>query len=442
MKVCIVGSGFVGLVTGVYFAKLGHEVICVDNDPEKVKQIKQGIPHFYEPLLTDRLLEVLNSNFEITCDLKKSLNYCDFIFLCVGTPSLKSGAIDLSYLKVVSDEIASSIRNSNKFKTIIVKSTVVPGTCRKILIKNIEALSGKENSKDFAVVMNPEFLREGRAVEDAFNPDRVIVGSDSRKAGNEVLELYRNVKRELKFHLNLESAELSKYLSNMFFANLISFSNEFSRICQSVPNAEVDKLFDSLFKDRRFGSPSGEFENKNGSITDYLSPGVGFGGSCFPKDINAIINYSKEQKVETPILNAVKKVNDTQTNKLVDLFLHKYGVSKVGILGLSFKPDTDDTRDSRSIEIIRILNNKGINVVAHDPKVRHLPKDCVCDIITNLEDVITRCDGIIIATSWKEYLGENLISLLLKKQVPVLDCRLILMRYKDQFKHYTGPGIN
>ena len=442
MQVCVVGAGFVGLVTSVYMATLGHIVSCVDKDETKVKLINSGKLPFHEAGLKEALAKVLDVNLSVTDDLIQASLNAEYVFVCVGTPTSRSGGIDLSFLEAVVSDLSETLKHTvTKGKTFIVKSTVVPGTTRKLFIEQMEARSGKTYGADFFVAMNPEFLREGSAVDDAFNPDRVIVGADNVTTTSRVLSLFSDVPSELKISVGLETAEMCKYLSNMFFASLISFSNEIARLCESVPGVQPDALFRSLYFDRRLSVSFASQEQRAIGASTYLWPGVGFGGSCFPKDVEAISNFGLQNDVATPLLDSVLKINKSQTSHLLNRLFENFSFDSATVLGLSFKPETDDIRDSKSLEIISALLNRGIPVSVYDPLVKTLPEGYDVTHEKDLMTAIKNSSLLIIATSWDVFKSEKVISNILREQPVVLDCRLFLSSYSDKIVNYMGPGI-
>lgn len=443
MKICVIGAGFVGLVTSVYFAESGHEVICVDFDEKKIDSINSGKAHFFERGLDKKLKGVIGHQLRASTDFNRSVNESSYIFVCVGTPTTELGKIDLSFIIKVSDQLAEIIRDTNDIKTIVVKSTVVPGTTRKLLSERLAVHSQKENGKDFFVAMNPEFLREGNAVSDMFDPDRIIVGSDDAGTQEKVLDLYLDVEPEIKLGVSLETAEMAKYVSNTFFASLISFSNEIGKISASLPNINVSELFYSLYLDRRLMRSSGVQNLQANSVTSYLWPGIGFGGSCFPKDVRALIDFSLDRTVDVPFLQSVIETNEQQPKYLIDRFLSSLEEKpiRVAVLGLSFKPGTDDVRDSKSLEVIKLLSEKGIEIIAYDPLVKQMSHDPSLRFATSAESAIDQSDAIIIATSWKKFSSPEIVSCLIDKGCPILDCRLFLIEHSHKFSCYHGPGI-
>jgi UDPglucose 6-dehydrogenase/GDP-mannose 6-dehydrogenase len=440
MNITVIGVGFVGLVTSVYFASHGHNVVCYDKDKKKIELAKNGESHFFEIGLEKKIKTVLGKTLKFTDDCDLALKASDIIFVCVGTPTV-SGKIDLSALMSISKNIAFSLIDSSEAKTIVIKSTVVPGTASDVLVPIIEKHSGKKEGVDFLIASNPEFLREGTAVWDMFNPDRIIVGSNDPSISEKVLDLYPENSKN-KFAVSLSTAELAKYSSNVFFATLISFSNEIARLCEVTPGADVGAIFKMLHNDRRLSikTPNGI---EKAELCSYLWPGLGFGGSCFPKDLAALIEYSDKKFERINILNAVHDVNISQTRRVVESFLQQTKPSNVTLLGLSFKPDTDDCRHSKSLEIIEILQEYGVEVTVYDPLVKRLDLRTKIVFAMDAIDAVRQSDAVIIATSWKEFQTQEFVDCLIASSKPVLDARLSLYERKNEIQNnYFSPGVN
>jgi len=460
MKVCVIGTGYVGLVTGVCLAEIGHSVICVDKDEAKIKMLLSNKMPIYEPGLDSLVLKNINSKKLIfTTDISGSIKSQDIIFICVGTPPLPDGSADLRYVEEVAKEIGS---NLNSFKIIVNKSTVPIGSGDWVSMivndsLNEKAASGNTNNMNntnaskFDVISNPEFLREGTAISDTFFPDRIVLGSASKKAIDIMKELYEPIINQ-KFELadisfdpkdskripvvetDLVSAEMIKYAANSFLATKISFINEIANICEKA-GADVKKVAAGIGLDSRIGSK-------------FLNAGIGWGGSCFPKDVSALTKIAAEYGVSSQLLNSVINVNSQQrllvVQKVQELLKIVKGKS-IGFLGISFKPDTDDTRDAPAITIMNNLVNLGAKVKAYDPVVKNMPDTLNVKVIMceNLEDVFRESDLIILATEWKEFAEIDYESMgKLMREMNVIDGRNFLQRdilTGLGFK-YTGIG--
>lgn len=407
MIISIVGTGYVGLVTALSFALLGHKVICVEKDKEKIEAVKSGKAHFYEPGMERPLKKILkNGTISITEDLEEAVLESEIILVAVGTPTIKN-KIDLTAIKEVSKQIGKALRKTNKYKVVVIKSTVLPGVTRNVVKPIIEENSGKSIGQ-FGLCMNPEFLREGSAVLDAIHPDRIVIGQIDEKSGREFSKVYLKVKAP-KIFTNLETAEITKYTSNAFFATLISFSNEIARISENVENVDVVDVWKGIHLDRRFKQ---EGSNTRPGILSYIYSGCGFGGSCFPKDTKALAGFAKEAGIQASLIESVMEINSTQPKRI--LFLLKKSLGKnlkgkrIAVLGLSFKPNTDDIRESPAFPIIKKLILGGVKVICHDPKVyfKSVPKilkELKVSLAKDVKEAVNNADAALLITSWDEY---------------------------------------
>ncbi|MES5893012.1 MULTISPECIES: UDP-glucose/GDP-mannose dehydrogenase family protein [Bacillus cereus group] len=387
MDICIIGSGYVGLTSAVVLADLGHHVICVDKDQNKVNALQKGEYPIYEPGLTE-LMHKHRKRLQFRSDVDQVIQQTPVILIAVGTPSMSNGKTDLTYIYSVIDMLAQTIKS---YKTIITKSTVPPGTnqlMREMLIKK-----GVESSL-FNIVSNPEFLREGSAVHDMLFPDRTVVGiqKDDTKSLEIMQALYKGIQAPF-FPTSLNEAEMIKYASNAFLATKISFINEIARICDAY-HIDITEVAKGVGYDFRINP-------------HFLQAGLGYGGSCFPKDLNSLIYTANSKQVPVPILQAVQSINSTQ----VDLYIEKIKNNlknpssiRLTILGISFKPNTDDTRYSLSVTLIEKLIPLGYEIHAYDP-IALLPSHMKKQVTqhTKLEPSITNSDCIIIATEWDEF---------------------------------------
>tara|TARA_B100001173_G_scaffold44254_1_gene34954 strand:+ start:264 stop:1571 length:1308 start_codon:yes stop_codon:yes gene_type:complete len=407
MKISVIGTGYVGLVSGTCFAETGNQVICVDIDENKVNRLRNGEVPIYEPQL-EVLFErnVRQERLKFTTSLEEAISQSDIIFLALPTPPGEDGSADLSYVLGVAKELGKIITD---YKVIVDKSTVPVGTAAKVT----EAIS-KYAKVDFDVVSNPEFLREGFAVEDFLKPDRVVIGTSSERAQKVMEELYKPFVRQGNpiFFMDEKSAELTKYAANSFLATKISFMNEIANICELL-DADVDKVRIGIGSDSRIGKR-------------FLFPGIGYGGSCFPKDVQALIKSSNKVGYDFKILNAVEEVNATQKTiiipKIKNYFAGDLKDKKIALWGLSFKPDTDDIREAPAKYIIDQLLETGANVAAFDPEAMANIKEIYGDKISfgnNAYDVLENADALLIATEWSVFRNPdfNKISTLLKDNV-------------------------
>jgi len=401
VKISVIGTGYVGLVTGATLADLGNQVVCLDILEEKITMLNSGKSPIYEPGLDELLKKGLkNKNLSGSTEIEQNVRNSDITFICVGTPSDKNGNIDLSYIKSASSAIGRSLRDKNEKHTVIVKSTVVPLTTEEVVMPNILKKSGWKR-ENLGIGMNPEFLREGSAINDAQNPDRIVIGfadEIARKTLNDLYEPYKCTKLEC----SPRTAELIKYASNSFLATKISFVNEIANM-SNIWGIDFQEVAEGMGLDSRISS-------------EFLRAGAGFGGSCFPKDVKALAAAAKNSKVESLILKATLEVNEIQPKIIVKMAEDRLGVikgKKIAILGLAFKPDTDDVRESRSEIVIRELMERGANVVAHDPEGMLNFKEIIDVKMNPTPELATeKADCVIIMTEWDIYKNLDLESLL------------------------------
>lgn len=389
MNICIVGSGYVGLVTGACFADLGNRVICIDNDAAKIKKLKNGIIPIYEPGLEELVKRnKKEGRLSFTTNLKDSVKRSEIIFICVGTPPKDNGEADLSYVERVSRDIALSMPS---YRLIVEKSTVPVNTGE--WVEHTIKVFNKRNVK-FDVASNPEFLREGSAISDFMHPDRVVIGVKSKKARDMLVELYKPLKATIVV-TDIKSAELIKHASNSYLAMKVSFINAIANMCDKI-DADVTEVAKGIGLDKRIGPK-------------FLNAGIGFGGFCFPKDLAAFIRIGEKSGYELGILKEVQRVNDEQKALLVkkiESLIWNLPNKTVGILGLSFKPDTDDIRYAPAIDIISILQKESVNIRVYDPvampKTKLIFKKGV-KFCKDAYDAAKGSDCIVIATEWNEF---------------------------------------
>ena len=391
MNICVIGTGYVGLVAGTCFADVGNNVICVDNNEDKIKQLEKGIVPIFEPGLEELIqLNTRENRLKFSTDIKSAVQSSKVCFIAVGTPQAEDGSCDLSYFCNAAKQIAE---NMNEYKIIVNKSTVPVGTADEI------AKIIKENSKfDFDIVSNPEFLKQGSAVDNFLSPDRVIIGSNSQKASEIMREIYSPFMRsaERLIFMDIKSAEMAKYASNAFLATKISFINEIANICEKV-GADVDMVRLGMITDTRIGK-------------QFLYPGIGYGGSCFPKDISSLISISEKAGCDNSILKSVKNTNDKQReifyNKISAFYNGDLNGKTFAVWGLSFKPKTNDMREAPSITVINRLLENGAKIQAYDPKAMDVAKGIFAQRITyseNSYDALKDADAMILFTEWNEF---------------------------------------
>jgi len=391
MKITIIGSGYVGLTVGTCLADMGNHLICVDVNKEKIENLKKGIVPIYEPGLKEMLFRnIKEKRIEFTTNIKKGIQKSDVIFIAVGTPPGMNHEADLTFVKEAAKDIGKYM---NSYKVIVNKSTVPVGTAdivKKIIKEN------QETAIEFDVVSNPEFLREGEAIADFTIPDRIVVGVDSKKSKDIMHRLYKGIIRTNRsiFFTDIKSAELIKYASNAMLATKISFMNEIARLCEKV-GADVKQVAHGMGLDTRIGPR-------------FLQAGIGYGGSCFPKDIKALSQKMKENNCEGKILKAVEDVNEEQkmllVHKIRKLFPNLKN-KKIAIWGLAFKPKTDDMREAPSIVIINELQKLGAEIRAFDPEAKETAKKILHDVEYGVDpyDTIDGCDALVIVTEWNEF---------------------------------------
>ncbi len=389
MRISVIGSGYVGIVTGMGFAHFGNEVIFVDVDNNKVDAINSGEPPIYERGL-EQLMKEFRNNYRATNDYEEAISNSDITFICVGTPSSEDGSMDLKYVKAVSESIGERLKEK-RFHVVVVKSTVVPSTTEEVVKPLLEDSSGMRAFEEFGLAMNPEFLREGSAVEDFFNPDRIVLGVQDGRTKGALEELYGSFSCE-KLFTGIKTAEMIKYVSNSFLAAKISFANEVGNMCKKL-GIDTYEVFRGVGLDHRI-SPS------------FFRSGIGYGGSCFPKDVKALVHRARELGEDPRIMDAVIEVNEEQPLKLIEL-LKKHVPNlrgrRVGVLGLAFKPDTDDIRESRAIPVVRGLLDEGAKVVAYDPKAMDEFSKVFPEVeYADVEEVM-KSDAVLIVTEWDEF---------------------------------------
>jgi UDPglucose 6-dehydrogenase len=421
MKISVIGTGYVGLVTGTCFAETGNTVTCVDIDKSKVEKLSSGQITIYEPGLEKLFLRnQREGRLKFTTDLAEGIKDAKVIFLALPTPPGENGAADLKYILSVAEELGKLIKPED-YKVIVDKSTVPVGTAEKIrdaiLQRAAKVLpAGKDlgEAGAFDVVSNPEFLREGVAVEDFMKPDRVVIGTESEKARKILGDLYAPFVRQGNpvIYMDEKSAELTKYAANSFLATKISFMNEIARLCELI-GADVDMVRRGIGSDERIGKR-------------FLFPGIGYGGSCFPKDVQALVRSASEVHYDFRILEAVMEVNEKQKVYLVPgikkYFNNNLKNKKIALWGLAFKPNTDDIRDAPALSVIEALLKEGAIVSAFDPEAMKNVKELIGEKINfgeNQYDILAGCDALLIATEWSEFRTPDFekMSSLMKRKV-------------------------
>tara|TARA_B100001059_G_scaffold236584_1_gene287985 strand:+ start:422 stop:1762 length:1341 start_codon:yes stop_codon:yes gene_type:complete len=410
MKLAIIGTGYVGLVSGVCLASKGHQVSCFDINKTNINKLDQGICPIYENGL-DNLLASSKDNLDfhvLDDESEKELMNFDAILVAVGTPTI-DGKSDLSQIASVGRMMGRLIKSSQKYISIIIKSTVLPGTT-DTFFKDIVESESEKSVGDFGLGMNPEFLREGNAIEDFQNPDRIVFGFEDKKTLDNLRRIYKPWDCE-KIEVNTRSAEMMKYVNNALLATLISTINEYSNIARAVQNIDFEKVMLGVHLDNRWSPLDQEGYKVKPKIIDYLKPGCGYGGSCFPKDVMAISSLAKDIGVSSSILSAVIDVNEKQPEAILQILKKATGdlkTKQVLVLGLAFKPDTDDVRESVSLKLLKILSGEVNSLIAHDPiaidnAIIEIDQRFDVDFSQNWKNEIKDSDVIIICTNWNEY---------------------------------------
>jgi len=399
MNLTIIGSGYVGLVSGACFAQMGNKVTCVDNNEQKIKDLKKGIVPIFEPGLEKMIVENHGQQtISFTTDLSVAIETAQMIFIAVGTPMGDDGSADLKYVLSVAKEIGQHL---HQYTVIVDKSTVPVGTADKVRATIQAELDKRKLAIEFDVVSNPEFLKEGAAIDDFMYPDRVVIGADTEKALQLMRELYgpfmKNHDRLIA--MDVRSAEMTKYAANAMLATKISFINEISNICELV-GADVNKVRNGIGSDNRIGY-------------SFIYPGCGYGGSCFPKDVQALAKTSKDYGYQPQLLNAVESVNQAQKKVISTKVIQRFGEDLSGktfaIWGLAFKPGTDDMREASAITIINELTQRGAKIKAYDPKARdeaqnhYLKGNKSVEYVDDKYQAITGADALILVTEWLEF---------------------------------------
>ena len=430
MKIAVIGLGFVGLTLSSVLASRGITTIGIDSDRKKCSKIAKGIPTFFEPNLEKTLKKALKKKLIITNKLY-SINNCDFIFITVGTPEKKNGEIDLSFIKEVVRSVGKLISKNKKKPIILIKSTVIPGTMKNVVLPILERNSKKKAGKDFGLISNPEFLQESRAIQDTIKPHVVILGGYRTKFMKKTEKFFSRFNPNVPIIItNHQTAEMIKYAHNTFLATKISFINQIANICQGIPDTNIDDVANAMGLDPRIGNL-------------FLNAGPGYGGSCLPKDIKAIINLSSKLGVNPTLLTAVEKINKQQISHIVTLVKQNIGKingKKLTILGVAFKPGTDDIRGSVSIDLVKRLLKLGAKITIHDPKALENARKIFHDntkYVKSVPSALKDCQCAIIMTQWKDYekINNKTIKQMAKKFI--IDTRRVLYNKNLDAKYYA-----
>ena len=444
MNIAVIGSGYVGLITGLCLAEKGHNVRCIDLNKNIVEKINKGIPNFYEEGLKNLLNAQLNSERFFTFTELGSLDIeVEMIIIAVGTPSDKAGNIDLKYIKNVSVDVGRFLKKTKQFISVVVKSTVLPGTTDEYVRKIVEEESSKTFG-EFGLGMNPEFLREGSAIFDFMNPDRIVIGYEDQETKIKLEKLYADYDCE-KLLVNSRTAEFIKYANNCFLALQISAANELANLAYQIGKVDIEEILYGVHLDKRW-NPIINRKRVNPEILQYLKAGCGFGGSCFPKDVKAIRNLGQKNGLNMRILESIIEVNDNQPLKVFEIIQNINNLNKSNLLflGLSFKENTDDIRESPALRILPKLKNKAKKIFAHDPfAIQNFKSKLVLfeglEYSENWEDKVGLSEVIVVLTKWKEY--KKLEKMDLKDKI-IVDPRRFLERTKINSREYYSIGLN
>jgi UDPglucose 6-dehydrogenase len=416
MNIAVIGSGYVGLVSGTCFSEMGNKVTCVDIDKEKIKKLEEGILPIFEPGLENMVLKnVKNKNLFFTTNLGSAISDAEIVFIAVGTPMGDDGSADLQYVLAVAKSIGETM---NKRLIVVDKSTVPIGTADKVKAVIKSELDKRDQDIEFSVVSNPEFLKEGAAIDDFMKPDRVVIGADSDFAFDKMKQLYSPFFRthDRFITMDIRSAEMTKYAANTMLATKISFMNEIANICERV-GADANMVRIGIGSDKRIGY-------------SFIYPGAGYGGSCFPKDVKALKKIAEENGYKASLIESVENVNDSQklviANKIVKRFGENLSGMTFGLWGLAFKPGTDDMREAPAIYIVKELEKRGAKVKAYDPKAIEESKEFYLKDAKNITyctskyEVLQNADALILLTEWKEFRSPDFVEIKQQLKNPII----------------------
>ena len=448
MNLGVIGAGYVGITTAVCLASIGHKITVHDVDNDKLEQIRQKKVPFYENGLQELLEKVVaDESLTVSKSVNEIIQKTEGCFICVGTPSKQDQSIDLSQVLKAVKTVGEGIKNSHITNyVIIIRSTIVPTTTNSVVVPILKQTLG---DMDYGLCIVPEFLREGQAVFDFMNPDKIVIGSINEKSKNFAEKVFENFKENAEIiFTNPQTAEMIKYVNNSFFSTLISFSNEVANISEKIKGVDAFEVMNALMADKRITTKTKD-QKIVPDVVSYLLPGCGFGGSCFPKDVNAIANFASSLGTETPLLDAVLKINQERPIKIVslaELILENLNGKKISILGLAFKPETDDMRSSPSLEVINLLREKGANLSAYDPKIKHEILGSLgisgITLSKNIDECLKDAELAILLTKWAEF--RDITGEYLKKHMAkplIIDGRGFLDKKQFEEKTYYKVGL-
>jgi UDPglucose 6-dehydrogenase len=445
MRIAVIGTGYVGLVSGVCMAEAGHHVVCVDVDPNKIATIRSGKPPIHERDLAGLLQKHIGTKLHATTDLVDAVTGSELSLIAVGTP-FTDGKIDLSSVRTVAQQIGMALRHNSQYHVVVVKSTVVPGTTENVVLPTLEAASGKKAGVDFGVGMNPEFLTEGEAVSDFLRPDRIVLGGLDDRSIDTMAAAYESFSGVPVIRTNPRTAEMIKYASNTLLATLISLSNELANFAAGLGGIDIPAVMEGVHLSRYLTTEASQGEQTTAQLASFLYPGCGYGGSCLPKDTKALISRGLELGVPMRVLEAVDHVNNEQPEKMLHILRRhfpEFAGLRVCVLGLAFRPGTDDMRESPAIPIVRQLLSAGADVRAYDPiaseTARIVFAELSVKLCENLAEAVEDVDAILLVTRWDEF--DIVPSLISQEAVPPLLIDGRRMIEPSSVASYDGIGI-
>ena len=444
MRISVIGTGYVGLVSGACFAETGHDCICVDVDASKVERINRGEPPIHENGLEALLKKHVGTRLRATTDLRAAVLDSDITFIAVGTP-FDGTRIELSFIREAARQIGVALRDKAGYHVVVVKSTVVPGTTDEVVLTELEKASGKRAGADFGVGMNPEFLTEGTAVGDFMRPDRIVLGGIDARTVDTQRKIYESFAETPTLATNNKTAEMIKYTSNSVLATMISFSNEIGNLCSALGGVDVADVMTGVHMARYFTTMLPNGERVKAPISSFLWAGCGYGGSCLPKDTKALSAHGAAHGLAMPLLDAVIHTNLAQPARMLGLLERHFAELKglkVAVLGLAFKEDTDDMRESPAIPITKMLVERGVQVVAYDPIARKAAQAMLPASVryaASLEEAVADVDAALLVTRWDEFM--QLPALFAKRAAAplLIDGRRVIAR--DAVAKYEGIGL-
>ncbi len=442
MRLSVIGTGYVGLVSGACLAEVGHEVTCVDMDAAKVESINRGLAPIHEAGLPELMQRTIGRSLHATTDLAAAVRDSQVTFIAVGTPAAE-GRIDLQYVARAAEQVGAAMRGESGRHTVVVKSTVIPGTTDGVVRERLEAGSGRRAGADFGLGMNPEFLTEGQALADFMRPDRIVLGGIDEATRDTLAQVYAPFAEAPRIRCNCKTAEMIKYASNSALATMISFANEFGRLCSALGDVDVADVMKGVHAAAYFTTRLDDGRTVRAPITSFLEAGCGFGGSCLPKDVAALVAQGREHGLDMALLASVLEINAGQPDEMLRLVRRHVpdleGV-RVAVLGIAFKPDTDDVRESPAFPLIRRLRAAGASVVAYDPVARPAshPDLRGVELAGSLREAVAGAGVVLLVTRWNEFRELAAALREVGTQPLVVDGRRLLP--PADFAHYEGIG--